>query len=65
MSLQLLSNENDNRALVSVFRGKIARCRFSPSYHGRDPNQPTALRAVCSMTLSTQRVCPCGQTEPP
>jgi hypothetical protein len=23
-----------NRALVSVFRGKIARCRFSPSYHG-------------------------------
>jgi hypothetical protein len=51
MSLQLLSNENDNRALVSVFRGKIARCRLSPSYQGRHPNQPTALRAVCPITL--------------
>jgi len=46
-----LSNENDNRAVVSEFRGKIARCRFSPSHHGRHPNQPTALRAVCPMTL--------------
>jgi hypothetical protein len=44
-------SENDKRVLVSVFRRKIARCRLSPSYHGRHPNQPTALRAVCPMTL--------------